>query len=1372
MNGVADATTYVSSTQVTAVVPAAQVASGAKLAVVAVNGDVSSSAGTQPMLEVDNPAPTISGLAPAAIATGSGATTVTVTGTGFVPTTAIQVNGSARSTTYISATQVSLALTAADVTAAGSLSLTAVNATPGGGSSSAAAVAVNDPAPGAILLNPSTSAAGTTTATTVTGSNFIAASTVLVGGAAHATTVASGTQLSFQLSVADQATVGSLNVTVVNPAPGGGSSPVATFTVAAATSTPVISTVNPTSFVEGSSDTEIDVFGNNLQNGEQVQWNGTALVTNGPYYYGYGTYLAATVPASLMAVTGTASITVNNPTALTPISNALSVSVVNPPAPTLTSISPNYGPINTATAIALTGTGFTGNSTVAYNGTALTATYVNSTQLTVTLPASSAAVPGNGNFTVTTPAPGGGTTPALVYSAYIPLVNNSTIYNPVNGLIYASIPGSVGAPLGNSIVSVNPATGVIGTPIFVGSEPNKLALTADGRYLWVGLDGASAVRQVDLTAGTAGLQFSLPASTVYYGTVPTTQALAALPGAANSVVVASGNGSYAMQLSIYDSGVERANVINTSYGNPFALSVNGSLSEIYAGGSGLYTYTYNSNGLTIDASNASVANVTFANGSYDEMQLASGKIYTDFGTVNDAEAGTLLGTLYQSGTTVAQGSTYADTTLGKIFVVDNATSYFYSGYTQIQIFNASDYTTSGTTIPVNVPAYFGTSYTYTTAKRMTRWGANGLAFTTAFGIYSLESNAVKDLSTTLADLGVSVTATGANTTGSTTTFTATVTNNGPSTATDVVLTAGLPSSGTLVSATASTGSCGTTGAVSCALGSLANGATATVTMTVLETASGSSTVTAQVSGSTTDSVSTNNSATATATITGSAYNSAPTVSSISPSTIEAGIGDATITVTGANFSSASSVLLGGSALTTTYVSATELMATVPSANLQTLGWAAISVSNPAPGGGTSQAVPLTVFSVVSLGANHIVFDPYSRKIMASVSSTATTVTGNSVVAVTPETGVVGTPVSIGSQPTEMALTDDGTILYSILSGSQSVSRYNMLTGAAEYSYTPPTPNNTTLSLVGIGTMPGTENTIALDSNAYLGNVVIDFTPSSQTATVRGTATNYYSGYCPQFLDASDLYDYGSGIMHTPVTSTGQGTTTTSAIFDESCFKLSGGLGYTSLGGIFAPANAAVQVATLPGLSQYGVYGTPVLVAPDSSLERSFYPIATTSGNSVQDGVAGYDLNTYRQNALVPLNMGTIEGNTTYTWSDLIRWGQDGLAVLTSGGHIYLLRGPVVVPQLLNANTAATLGSSSTSTITHGAGNTLLTLTGTNFVPGVAVTWNGSYRTTTIVDATHVTVAIPASDLAAAGSGALVATNPGASASGALTVTIN
>jgi len=136
-----------------------------------------------------------------------------------------------------------------------------------------------------------------------------------------------------------------------------------------------------------------------------------------------------------------------------------------------------------------------------------------------------------------------------------------------------------------------------------------------------------------------------------------------------------------------------------------------------------------------------------------------------------------------------------------------------------------------------------------------------------------------------------------------------------------------------------------------------------------------------------------------------------------------------------------------------------------------------------------------------------------------------------------------------------------------------------------------------------------------------------------------------------------------------------------------------------------------------------------------------------------------------------LSIPTIEGSTNYSIQDLVRWGQDGLAALTSTGHIYLVRGPFVVPQLLNTNMAAVLTGSSASTISHGSGNTLVTLTGSNFLPGVAVNWNGSYRTTTIVDATHLTVAIPASDLATAGTASLTAVNPGAATSSSITITI-
>ena len=224
-----------------------------------------------------------------------------------------------------------------------------------------------------------------------------------------------------------------------------------------------------------------------------------------------------------------------------------------------------------------------------------------------------------------------------------------------------------------------------------------------------------------------------------------------------------------------------------------------------------------------------------------------------------------------------------------------------------------------------------------------------------------------------------------------------------------------------------------------------------------------------------------------------------------------------------------------------------------------------------------------------------------------------------------------------------------------------------------------------------------------------------------------------------------------------------------------CFKADGKKVFTVTGGVADwTTNPATQLGVF-GTTNNSMWGYNGDVLPDGSLGRTFYVLnsSTSSYPTSYDTVQAFDNSTYMPAGSVFIDFASTEGaNSSYTLTDLIRWGQDGIAILTSGGHIYLLHGPVVAPELLNHNSAATLTSSSASTIAKGSGNTLLTLTGSNFVPGVAATWNGSYRTTTIVDATHLTVAIPASDLAATGSGKIVATNPGASASNALTIAVN
>jgi hypothetical protein len=104
---------------------------------------------------------------------------------------------------------------------------------------------------------------------------------------------------------------------------------------------------------------------------------------------------------------------------------------------------------------------------------------------------------------------------------------------------------------------------------------------------------------------------------------------------------------------------------------------------------------------------------------------------------------------------------------------------------------------------------------------------------------------------------------------------------------------------------------------------------------------------------------------------------------------------------------------------------------------------------------------------------------------------------------------------------------------------------------------------------------------------------------------------------------------------------------------------------------------------------------------------------------------------------MPASLSSVEA----AWT-MLRWGQDGLALLSSAEDfstdqtiavVMLLRGPFVTPQLLQTSSAASLTASSASTLAHSSGNAMLTLTGAHFLPGVAVTWNGSYRTATIVD---------------------------------------
>ncbi len=103
------------------------------------------------------------------------------------------------------------------------------------------ASAVNNPAPSITSISPSSATVGSSGVNaTITGTGFITSSEVRWNGAFRTSQTLSSSQIQFSIPQTDLGVAGKFNVTVTNPAPGGGTSNIATFSVNADMGTLVI----------------------------------------------------------------------------------------------------------------------------------------------------------------------------------------------------------------------------------------------------------------------------------------------------------------------------------------------------------------------------------------------------------------------------------------------------------------------------------------------------------------------------------------------------------------------------------------------------------------------------------------------------------------------------------------------------------------------------------------------------------------------------------------------------------------------------------------------------------------------------------------------------------------------------------------------------------------------------------------------------------------------------------------------------------------------------------------------------------------------------------------------------------------------------
>ena len=277
-----------------------------------------------------NPLPVLTSVSPTTAVAGSAGFTLTAIGTGFVSGSAVQWNGAARTTTFVSATQLTAAISASDIATVGTAQVTVVNPSPGGGASSPVSFTIGNPVPVLSSLSPAKVLAGSAAfELTVNGGAFVSGATVRWNGSPRTTTYVSATELKAAIAAADVATAGSAQVTVVNPSPGGGTSSVIAFAIDPLAPVPAITSMDPPGVVAGHPAFDLVVTGAGFVQGAIFKWNGVDRVTT----FVSAAQVRAAIAAADVASPVSVPVTVTNPAPGGGTSNALVFVVTSAPSP-------------------------------------------------------------------------------------------------------------------------------------------------------------------------------------------------------------------------------------------------------------------------------------------------------------------------------------------------------------------------------------------------------------------------------------------------------------------------------------------------------------------------------------------------------------------------------------------------------------------------------------------------------------------------------------------------------------------------------------------------------------------------------------------------------------------------------------------------------------------------------------------------------------------------------------------------------------------------------------------------------------------------------------------------------------------------------
>lgn len=579
-----------------------------------------------------------------------------------------------------------------------------------------ATIAVADQSfPSLSLLSPASATAGGPGFTlSVVGNDFTPSSVVLWNGSPRSTTYVSAGQLMADIPASDVASATTVFVSVTTP--GIGTSASLAFSIVPPAGLAAFS-LFPSSVQRGSGAFTLQVSGSGFAPGAAVHWNGSPRATT----FSSSSFVMAQIAADDVASAGTAQVTVVNPDSTA--SNALTFTISTPPPLAVSSISPQSAFAGTAGfTLTLFGTSFTPSSVVRWNGSARPTTFNGSSFLSAQIAAADIAIGGTAEVTV---ADGAAVSSALSFQILtqpgVTLVNlaaNDVAWDPWQRKLYLSIPS--GAPAnGNTVAVFDPFAATVTRAEFAGSEPHALALSDDGRFLYVGLDGASAVKRFalpELTPDGSGT-ISLGQDS-FFGPYFAKDVQVA-PGAPHTVAVSLGNAGVSPSAEggvvIYDDATPRAKRAPGfgGTGNLFdTLQWGADAGTLFAAnnestGFDFYRLSVAADGVSIALDAAGAASGFGARIHFDRT---TGLVYSDGGRVVDGD-GVLQGTFG------ASGAMAPDAALNRAYFF---TPFPPSGTANFRTFDLTRFTPADSLTIQGLP--FPTS-----AGRVVRFGADGVA---------------------------------------------------------------------------------------------------------------------------------------------------------------------------------------------------------------------------------------------------------------------------------------------------------------------------------------------------------------------------------------------------------------------------------------------------------------------------------------------------------------------------------------------------------------------------------------------------------------------------------------------------------------------